>query len=165
LFAIENHINSLKEGLQQHSDALIERIKETCKFNYYKETDLLDYTAFVQSSEITLRMFSMDKDANEVFYEGNDSSIFSGSCDLLDEIETYSIPDDKEDEFWEFYEKSDQEISEAETKAIVEWFVECWNKADGKSITLPAYFSFHDYDTCYDLQNDKWITDGDKWDD
>ncbi|MGG1324063.1 hypothetical protein [Priestia megaterium] len=87
MFTVENHINSLKEGLQQHSDTLIERIKETCKFNYYKEIDLLDYTAFVQASEIILRMFSMDKDANEVFYEGNDSSIFSGSCDLLDEIE------------------------------------------------------------------------------
>ena len=75
----------------------------------------------------------------------------------------YSIPVDKEDGFWAFYKTSAQEIQEGETKAIVEWFVECRNKADGKGSTLSTYFSFHDYDKCYDLQNDKWITDGDKW--
>jgi len=56
-------------------------------------------------------------------------------------------------------------LFEVEKKTIVEWFVDCWNKADGKSITSPANFSFHDYNPCYDLHKDKWITDGDKWDD
>ncbi|PET68548.1 hypothetical protein CN533_25650 [Priestia megaterium] len=56
------------------------------------------------------------------------------------------------------------QLFEVETKTIVEWFADCWNKTDGKSITSPANFSFHDYDPCYDLHKDKWITDGDKWD-
>ncbi|MGI8382466.1 hypothetical protein ACR0S4_28260 [Priestia megaterium] len=56
-------------------------------------------------------------------------------------------------------------LFEVETKTIVEWFADCWNKADGKSITSPANFSFHDYDPCYDLHKDKWISDGDKWND
>ncbi|WP_411240205.1 hypothetical protein [Priestia filamentosa] len=164
LFTIENHIASLKEGLQRHSDALIHRIKETLTFNYYEKIDLLDFTAFVQSFEMNIVMFSMDRDANEVFYEGSDHSIFAGSYTLLKDIEYYHIPEDKEDEFWTFYEEADYAISEAETKVIGEWFADCWNKANGKSVPLPAYFSFHDYDPCFDLYENKWITDGDKWD-
>jgi hypothetical protein len=43
------------------------------------------------------------------------------------------------------------QLFEVETKTIVEWLVDCWNKADGKSIMSPANFSFHDYDPYYDL--------------
>ncbi|MFE8065009.1 hypothetical protein DUD79_27095 [Priestia aryabhattai] len=57
------------------------------------------------------------------------------------------------------------QLFEVEIKTIVEWCADCWNKADGKSITSPDNFSFHDYDPCYDLHKDKWISDGDKWND
>ncbi|KYG30380.1 hypothetical protein ACU3L3_09880 [Priestia endophytica] len=164
MFTIENHIASLKEGLQRHSDALIHCTKETLTFNYYEKIDLLDFTAFVQSFGLDIVMFSMDRGAGEVFYEGNEISIFAGSYNLLEDIEYYHIPDEKKDEFWTFYEEADYPISEAETKVIVEWFADCWNKANGKSVSLPAYFSFHDYDPFFDLYENKWITDGDKWD-
>ncbi|OZI10604.1 hypothetical protein CEW92_16035 [Bacillaceae bacterium SAS-127] len=163
MFTTEKYIRSLQEELQKSSDQLIQQIKETLDFNYDSEIDLLDFTAFAQSFELSIVMFSMDGNANEVFYEGDDRSIFAGSHDLLEDIEYYYVPDDKKDEFWEFYEQNDEELSKMETQAIVEWFVACWNKADGESVKLPAYFSFHDYDPCFDLHQNKWISDGDKW--
>lgn len=160
LFTIENYTSSLKKGLEEHSDDLIRNIKETIQFNYYKGIDLLDFTAFVQGFGMSIVMYSMDGGASEVFYEGSDSSIFSGSHDLIEDIEYY---DGKSDEFWEFYDQNGEELSKIETEAIVEWFAACWNKAGGTSVKMPAYFSFHDYDPCFDLHNSKWITDGDKW--
>ncbi|MEH3073249.1 hypothetical protein PF047_19525 [Bacillus mobilis] len=138
LFTIENYKNSLIKGLETKSSDLIARLKATTQFTYYKEIDLLDFTAFVQSFELSIVMFSMDGDANEVYYEGTD-------------------------EFWDFYEKNDEKLSEIEMKVIVEWFATCWNKAGGMNVELPSYFSFHDYDECYDLHNGKWISDGDRW--
>ncbi|MED1270295.1 hypothetical protein P4U03_27810 [Bacillus mycoides] len=163
MFTIENYTNSLKKGLEEKSDDLIRNIKETLQFNYYEGIDILDFTVFVQSFEMSVVMFSMDRGANEVFYEGKDSSVFSGSHDLIDDVEYYKFHDDEADEFWEFYEENDEALSEIETKAIVEWFAMCWNKAGGTSVKLPSYFSFHDYDECFDLHNSKWISDGDKW--
>lgn len=160
LFTIENYTSSLKKGLEEHSDNLIRNIKETIHFNYYKGIDLLDFTAFVQGFGMSIIMYSMDGGASEVFYEGSDSSIFSGSHDLIEDIEYY---DGKSDEFWEFYDQNGEELSKIETEAIVEWFAACWNKAGGTSVKMPTYFSFHDYDPCFDLHNSKWITDGDKW--
>ncbi|WP_427077123.1 hypothetical protein [Priestia megaterium] len=34
------------------------------------------------------------------------------------------------------------QLFEVEIKTIVEWFVHCWNKADGKSIKSPAILVF-----------------------
>ncbi|PFS59346.1 hypothetical protein COK41_20215 [Bacillus cereus] len=163
MFTIENYKNSLIKGLETKSSDLIARLKTTTQFTYYKEIDLLDFTAFVQSFELSIVMFSMDGDANEVFYEGTDEGIFSGSYNVMDDVTYYTFSDEESDEFWDFYEKNDEKLSEIEMKVIVEWFATCWNKAGGKNVTLLSYFSFHDYDECYDLHNGKWISDGDKW--
>ncbi|PDZ02200.1 hypothetical protein COE20_12375 [Bacillus cereus] len=163
MFTIENYKNSLIKGLETKSSDLIARLKATTQFTYYKEIDLLDFTAFVQSFELSIVMFSMDGDANEVFYEGTDEGIFSGSYNVMDDVTYYTFSDEESDEFWDFYEKNDEKLSEIEMKVIVEWFATCWNKAGGKNVTLLSYFSFHDYDECYDLHNGKWISDGDKW--
>lgn len=50
---------------------------------YFSEIDLLDFTAFIEPTnfEISIGMFSMDREANEVFYEGNDTTVFAGSVD------------------------------------------------------------------------------------
>jgi len=47
----------------------------------------------------------MDKEANEVFYEGNDTSIFAGSVKVLPEVEYYQLNDDQLDAFFDFYSK------------------------------------------------------------
>ncbi|MCP1164040.1 hypothetical protein NKS31_13700 [Bacillus sp. 1813sda1] len=163
LFTIENYKNSLIKELDAKSSDLIERLKATTELNYYKEIDLLDFIAFVQSFELSIVMFSMDGDANEVFYEGTEEGIFSGSYNVMDDSTYFTFSSEESDEFWDFYEKNDVKLSEIETKVIVEWFATCWNKAGGKNVKLPSYFGFHDYDECYDLHSSKWISDGDKW--
>ncbi|WP_395760493.1 hypothetical protein [Bacillus sp. 3G2] len=163
MFTIENYKNSLIKGLETKSSDLIARLKATTQFTYYKEIDLLDFTAFVQSFELSIVMFSMDGGANEVFYEGTDEGFFSGSYIVMDDVTYYTFSDEESDEFWDFYEKNDEKLSEIEMKVIVEWFATCWNKAGGMNVELPSYFSFHDYEECYDLHNGKWISDGDRW--
>ncbi|HDR7516295.1 hypothetical protein AB1I92_10765 [Bacillus mobilis] len=163
MFTIENYKNSLIKELEAKSSDLIGKLKATTQFNYYNEIDLLDFTAFVQSFELSIVMFSMDGDANEVFYEGTEEGIFSGSYNVMDDVTYYTFSDEESDEFWDFYEKNDEKLSEIEMKVIVEWFATCWNKAGGMYAELPSYFSFHDYDECYDLHNGKWISDSDRW--
>ncbi|SES46312.1 hypothetical protein SAMN05518872_1263 [Psychrobacillus sp. OK032] len=163
LFTIEKYISSLKENLEKNSDKLIRNIREILGFKYYNEIDLLDFSVFIQPFDLSIMMFSMDREANEVFYEGNDSSIFAGSHELLGDMQYYELPNDKSDEFWEFHEQNDEIISKAEEQAIVEWFVACWNKVDGLSIKLPTYFGFHDDDKSFDLHKNKWNSDEEKW--
>lgn len=163
LFTFENYRNSLIKELEVKSSDLIERLKATTHLNYYKEIDLLDFTVFVQSFELSIVMFSMDGEANEVFYEGTEEGIFSGSYNVMDDITYFTFSSEESDEFWDFYEKNDAKLSELETKVIVEWFATCWNKAGGMNVTLPSYVSFHDDNECYDLHNGKWISDGDRW--
>jgi hypothetical protein len=163
LFTPENYISTLKANLDKNSEKLIRNIGEILNLNYYKGIDLLDFSAFIQPFDLSIMMYSMDNEANEVFYEGNDSRIFAGSQELLEDIEYFTLPDDKSDEFWEFYEQNDKIISNAEEQTIVEWFVDCWKKAEGKSIKLPVYFSFHDDIKSFDLIKNKWVTDDEKW--
>ena len=162
LFTVQNYISTVKNNLQKKSEQLIQQLRKTIRFNYYHKVDLLDYTAFIQPHEISILMYSMDGNANEVFYQGNESNIFAGSYDLIEDISYFNVSDDQ-DEFWEFYEQNDEVISNLETQVFVEWFKDCWKQAGGKNAKLPSYFSFHDYDNCFDLQNNKWVSDGDKW--
>lgn len=163
LLTIDNYLNSVKGNLQIHSDRLIQQIRKTLDFHYYEKVDLLDYTAFIQPYELSITMYSMDRNANEVFYQGNDNNLFAGSFDLIEDVEYYQIGDEQEDEFWKFYEQNDEVISKLETDVFIKWFKDCWNQAGGKNVKLPAYFSFHDYDNCLDLTHNKLVSDGDKW--
>ncbi|QNU03438.1 hypothetical protein [Peribacillus butanolivorans] len=40
----------------------------------------------------------------------------------------------------------------AEKQAFATWVADCWKKADGQAITLPAYFSLHDDYESFDLK-------------
>lgn len=163
LFTTHNYISTLKENLHRNTDKLIHQIRKTISFNYFEAVDLLDYTAFIQPHEISIIMYSMDRTANEVFYQGEDSTIFAGSYDVIEDIEYFNVREDLLKLFWEFYERNDEFIKKEETQIFVEWFKDCWQQAGGKDHPLPAYFSFHDYDNCFDLHKNKWISDGDKW--
>ncbi|WHY01336.1 hypothetical protein [Neobacillus sp. DY30] len=165
MFTVETYINSLKDNLEKNTEKLIQNLKAIINYNYYNEIDLLDFSVFMQPFELSIMMFSMDKEANEVFYQGNDSSIYAGSLKLLGEIEYHQLPDNKSDEFWGFYEQNDEVISTSEEQTIVEWFVACWDKAGGHSFTLPAYLVFHDDVKSFDLHRNKWISDDEKWSD
>ena len=47
-------------------------------------------------------------------------------------------------------------ISNLETQVFGEWFKDFWKQAGGDNAKVHSYFSFHDYDNCFDLQNNKW---------
>lgn len=160
LYSVEKIGKVLEEELEKKSEEVTAKIKETLSYNYYNEIELLDYTVFVQSFCLSIVLFSMDRDTNEVFYEGEDKGIFSDSVDIINEFEYF---ENDSEEFWGFYDKNDENISKIETKVLVKWFEDCWRRAKGNTLSLPTYFSFHDVDECYDLTNSKWVTDGDKW--
>lgn len=165
LFTKDKYISSVKENLEKNTERLIQNIREILGFNYYNEIELLDFTFCIQSFNLSIMMFSMDREANEVFYGGNDGSVFAGSHELLEDIQYYNLSYDKSDEFWEFYEQNDEIIFRDEEKIIVEWFVDCWSKAKGESIKLPAYCGFHDANKSFDLHKNKWTSDEEKWSD
>ncbi|MFB6800350.1 hypothetical protein ACFCVU_03900 [Peribacillus butanolivorans] len=51
------------------------------------------------------------------------------------------------------FEKSSLVIYNLEEKqAFATWVADCWKKADGQAITLPAYFSLHDDYESFDLK-------------
>lgn len=165
LFTVESYICSLKERLYKNEDKLIDNIKEIHTFHYYEGIDLLDIGVFIQPFDLSIRMFSMDDEANEVFYEGNNPALFSGSHELLEEMEYYDLADEHSDEFWDFYEANEEEIAAAEKELISNWFISCWNKAGDGGIKLPVYLDFHDDIESFDLKKNKWIDSEDKWSD
>ncbi|AYK63071.1 hypothetical protein NRS6206_03884 [Bacillus subtilis] len=108
-------------------------------------------------------MFSMDKEASEVFYEGEDKTIFSGSTQVIPDIKYFQLSRENKKEFDEFYENSNIEIQREEHKAFTEWFCECWKAAQGHKMNLPSYFVIHDDYKSLDLRANKWISDDEKW--
>ncbi|MGG3480002.1 hypothetical protein ABES21_21270 [Peribacillus frigoritolerans] len=69
MLTVVNYIDSIKANLEKHSDLLVANLKNIITYNYFSEIDLLDFTAFIEPTnfEISIRMFSMDREANEVF--------------------------------------------------------------------------------------------------
>lgn len=163
LFTVDSYIGSLKKILEQNEDKLINNIEKVHTFHYYKGIDLLDFEIFIQPFDLSIMMFSMDNEANEVFYERNNRAIFSGSYELLEEFEYYELADEHSGEFWEFYEANEEEIFAAEKELITNWFISCWNKASDSEIKLPVYLNFHDDIESFDLNENKWIDSEEKW--
>ncbi|WP_349730305.1 hypothetical protein [Peribacillus frigoritolerans] len=106
----------------------------------------------------------MDREANEVFYEGNDSTVFAGSVDIVSDVTYYQLIENSLDEFIDnFYEENYPTIYELEQKAFTGWFSQCWKKSGGDILKLPSFFVFHDDTKSYELKNNQWIDDEEKW--
>ncbi|MDQ0229022.1 hypothetical protein [Metabacillus malikii] len=163
MLTTQTYIQDVKQNLQKASEKLIQQIRHSVNFQYDERVKVLDYTAFTQVNELSIMMYSMDRSANEVFYQGEEKHLFAGSYEVLEDISFYPVSDEELDIFWEFYGQNDEELSRMETEVIVAWFIDCWKQAGGQNAKVHSYFSFHDVDKCYDLHDDKWITDGDKW--
>ncbi|OIJ20706.1 hypothetical protein BKP45_08670 [Anaerobacillus alkalidiazotrophicus] len=166
MFTVDQYISSIKANLEKHSDVLVANLKNIFTYNFFSEIDLLDFTAFIEPTnfEISIRMFSMDKEANEVFYEGNDTTVLAGSVDVIPDIKYYQLNDNLLDDFIDnFYEENYPAISELEQKAFIDWFSENWKKSGGNILNLPSFFVFHDDIKSYDLKSNQWVDDDDKW--
>ncbi|HSQ90380.1 hypothetical protein, partial [Romboutsia sp.] len=66
-------------------------------------------------------------------------------------------------EFLDFYEENEDEIYDKEQRVFTNWFYNCWIKAGGQNFKLPSYFVFHDDDKSFNLKENKWISDDNKW--
>ncbi|MRX73912.1 hypothetical protein GJU40_17390 [Bacillus lacus] len=166
MLTVENYIDSMKANLEKHSNLLVANLKSIMAFNYSPEIDLLDYTAFIEPTnfEISIELFSMDKEANEVFNDGHDTTIFAGSVNVISDVTYYQLKEQSLDDFFErFYEENDQAIYELEQQTFTDWFSQCWEEAGGFSVNYPTYFVFHDDDKSFDLKNKKWVEDEAKW--
>lgn len=165
MFLIENYISSIKSNLEKHSDLLVGNLKSVFENKFSTDIDLLDFTAFIEPTrfELSIRMFSMDKEANEVFCEADDETVFAGSIKVLPEVDYYQLKDSQLDFFFDFYEQNEDLIIPQEQKVFTNWFSECWKKAGGKALNLPSYFVFHDDYTSFELNNNRWIDDDKKW--
>jgi len=166
LYTIDSYMKSVEENLEAKSETLISNIKELHKYNIYSKVELLDFVAFVEDPSefnLSITMFSMDRQANEVFNENKDSSIFAGSLGMIENVRYTHLLGNQTDDFWDFYEKNEEELNLAEKQAFATWVADCWKKADGQAITLPAYFSLHDDYESFDLKKNQWVTDDEKW--
>lgn len=72
---------------------------------------------------ISIRMFKMDKEANEVFYEGKDKTIFAGSVELFPEVEYHQLNDSQLNHFVNFFEQNEETIITEEQKTFTNWFI------------------------------------------
>lgn len=165
MFTIDNYTNTIKNNLELNSDKLVEKLTKIYSLNFYSEVELLDFSVFTESTrnELSIIMYSMDKGANEVFYEGDDSKVFAGSMNVLEDIVYYQESTDQRDKFLEFHEKYEEEIVIAEQEVVKNWFIDCWQKANGTESKLPSYLSFHDEYKSYDLKKNNWISEDEMW--
>lgn len=165
MFSIDSYIALIQSNLEKHTATLVEELQKIISYKFDVAVDLLDFSTFTEPTrfEISIMMFSMNKDANEVFGEDITPNSFAGSVEVLSNASYYHLQDNQRDIFWDFYEQNDEELVIKEQQIFTEWFVECWDKAGGKEFNLPAYFGFHDETPSYDLQNSKFVEDEEKW--
>ena len=165
MFTVDSYISSIKSNLDKQSDLLVENLKKILAYNFSVDINLLDFSAFIEPTrfELSIMMFSMDKEGNEVFYEGTDPTVFAGSAEVLSEIEYHSLADNQFNDFFDFYEQNEDTLVQEEQGTFTNWFKECWEKADGQILDLPSYFGLHDDYNSFDLKGNQWIDDEKKW--
>ncbi|WP_052343757.1 hypothetical protein [Bacillus massiliigorillae] len=165
MFTINEYRQAIAKNLELHSDKLITKLTEVRNLTFHSNVELLDFQVFMDPSwnQLSIVMFSMSRDANEVFNEENVPDVFAGSMDIAEDFQYYQLADDQRDAFDTFYEQNGLAMMEAEQEVIKNWFVDGWRKAKGEVYKLPVYFSFHDEDKAYDLQENKWISEDELW--
>ncbi|MFC8564078.1 hypothetical protein [Peribacillus frigoritolerans] len=124
LYMIDSYMKSVEENLEAKSETLISNIKELHKYTIYSKVELLDFVAFVDDPSefnLSITMFSMDRPANEVFNEGKDSTFFAGSLGMIENVRYTHLLGNQTEDFWDFYEKNEEEINLAEKQAFANW--------------------------------------------
>jgi len=165
MFTVDEYLASIKTNLAQHTDVLVKNLKTIAEANFAADVELLDFAAFIDplSHEVSITLFSMDRDANEVFEEEGKSG-FAGSKSVLDEIVFMDVPDDQSEAFDTFSEEQEETLFEEEQRMIGEWFRSCFEQAGGATVELPCYFGVHDEGQTLDLKRNVWMDEEEKWD-
>ncbi|MED3962619.1 hypothetical protein [Niallia taxi] len=163
MFLVNKYMDTFVESLNNNTETLTKKLLEIRTYDFSPEIELLDFVVFMDQSSFSIRMFTMDRDNNEVFKETEDSVLFAGSEGIVSDVEISHISDEQLDEFYSFYEENEEELASKEEKAIGEWFQNCWKNTVVESLNLPSYFVFHDAMKSFDLTAWEWIDDDEKW--
>lgn len=165
MFTTADYIASINTNLMKQSDFVVAALKKVLSYSFDSAIDLLDFSTFLDPTrfELSIRLFSMDFDANEVFGDMNNASIFAGSMELLSTSTYHQVENHLLHDFFDFYEQHEEQLVMQEQQAFVDWFSACWRQAGGQAFHLPAYFGFHDETNSYDLQNERFVEDEEKW--
>jgi len=165
MFTVAEYLASIQANLAPHTEKLINQLKTLTASTFAADVELLDFAAFIEplSHEVSITLFSMDQDANEVFEEEGTPG-FAGSKSVLDEIVYMDVPDDQSEAFDVFYEEQEETLFEEEQRMIGEWFRSCFEQAGGATIELPCYFGVHDEGQTLDLKRNVWMDEEEKWD-
>ncbi|WP_214854785.1 hypothetical protein [Exiguobacterium sp. s166] len=165
MFTVNEYLASIQENLAPHTESLLNQLKTLTASTFAADVELLDFAAFIEplSHEVSITLFSMDRDANEVFEEEGTPG-FAGSKSVLDEIVYAVVPDNQSEAFDAFYEEHEETLIEEEQRLIGEWFRTCFEQAGGATVELPCYFGVHDEGQTLDLKRNVWIDEEEKWD-
>ena len=112
MFSIDSYIASIKSELEKYTNTLIEELQKITSYKFDANVDILDFSAFIEPTrfELSIMMFSMDKNANEVFGENITPNNFTGSVELLPDVSYFLLQDNQRDSFWSFYEQNVEEL-------------------------------------------------------
>lgn len=122
LYTVDSYMKSVEENLEAKSEILISNMQELHKYTIYSKVELLDFVAFVDDPsefDLSITMFSMDRQANEVFKEGKDSTIFAGSLGMIENVRYTHLLGNQTDDFWDFYEKMKKNLTLQKNKRLL----------------------------------------------
>lgn len=165
MYTIDGYISSIKMNFDKQNDQVSESLYVLFKRTFTDEIELLDFTVFIEPTrfECSVSVFAMDRNANEVLSDSTGTGHFYGSQEIAAEIEYFKLPDNKRTKFEQFYMENEEELMSLELKVLTDWFQENWEKAGGRSLALPSYLILHDGYSSYDLKQNRWVGDGEKW--
>lgn len=163
MFSIEQYITAINNSLDERTEPVVTALQNVFTQPFAPTVELLDFSTFIDPMrfEFTIMMFSMDRNACEVFSE--DALLFAGSLEIIQDARYYTLDESLHDAFFEFYEENGEELEQIEQQTFTMWFAACWEKASGQAFSIPAYFCFHDVGTSYHLQHAQFIDDAEKW--
>jgi len=165
MFSIDHYIDSIKSNLEKHSDLATRSLEKVMSYTISPTVEVLDFIVSIEPTrfELSVMLLSMDSEANEVFQDEVNSSVFAGSTEILAEVAYYELEDGQRENFGDFYEENEHELAAEERQAFTDWFYACWQRADGDQIQKPSYVAFHDENQSFHLNSGQWVEDEEKW--
>ncbi|WP_078378654.1 hypothetical protein [Sutcliffiella halmapala] len=167
MLTINNYLQDITQELTNQEQTnqeqtLIAILKTKLQQSFHPDVKQIEFTFTTEptNQELTITLFKMDNEANEVFEVG--SSGIEGAEEILEDISYYPSPADQE-EIDQFYEQNDLELEAKEQKAIITWFEKCFHKAVPVTFTLPAYATFHDAQESLNLHSSQWMDIEERW--
>lgn len=64
----EEYENKMKDNLQDYTDKLIQNLSCVFQKRFFSEVELLDFSVFDRDVDFSIQMYSMNRDAAEIFF-------------------------------------------------------------------------------------------------